>query len=179
MNGITADPRCFPFSGQPQTKWVELDPKHIVQWLVDEARPADWLDCEARPVKVHPPNGLEAVIEESRRLLDLPVNWDDEGALPMSSVAWSKAAELLRAIGAALPDRRVATLPLPVISACADGSIDLLWRTQVFKLLINIQPTTESDFYSESADGMTLKGTFRAGVNDSALARNLIARGYF
>lgn len=114
-------------------------------------------------------------IESSRCLLELGPDWDDAGGLPIDEDTWNKAMELLRRtitkIGAA-----VDTLPVPNISPCADGSIDIFWKNARFTLLVNIQSTDATpDFYAETADGLTLEGTFTSKTRDlSVILRSLL-----
>ena len=58
-------------------------------------------------------------------------------------------------------------MPPPSIGPCPDGSIDLLWNTDRFKLLINVQPNDSeaSDFYGETPDGLIVKGNFRPSTH--------------
>jgi hypothetical protein len=110
---------------------------------------------------------LDAAIEKSRQILTLPPDWDDEGAQPISEATWRKATGWLREFAKTLLSKHSTALPAPKISPCADGSIDLLWRTEKLKLLVNIQPSDEpdSDFYGETTDGLKIKGTFRPGIH--------------
>ncbi len=66
-------------------------------------------------------------------------------------------------------------VPVPRISPCNNGSIDLFWKTAKFTLLINVKPSeTKSDFYGETTDGLMLEGTFshRECGSPSALAQD-------
>jgi hypothetical protein len=69
------------------------------------------------------------------------------------------------------------TLPVPNISPCADGSIDMFWKNDQFTLLVNIQPANDvkSDFYGETADGLAFEGTFTNKTRDfSVILRSLL-----
>lgn len=122
---------------------------------------------------------LDAAIEKSQRLLGLPPDWDDEGALPISEATWRKATGWLRELAKTLLSKRSVTLPVPNISPCADGSIDFLWRTERLKLLVNIQSgeDTESDFYGETTDGLKIKGTFQPRVHGLEILETVFSGG--
>lgn len=101
-------------------------------------------------------SSLDRTIRESESLLDLEDNWDEEGARPISFDTWQRATVLLRRLAQAFAD-----LPVPTISACANGSVDLLWSETSFSLLVNIRPVGEvSDFAAETKEGVQMKGPF-------------------
>jgi hypothetical protein len=108
--------------------------------------------------------------------LELGLDWDDAGGLPINEDTWNKATELLRRtimkIGTAAD-----TLPVPKISPCADGSIDIFWKNARFTLLVNIQPTDVApDFYAETAEGLTLEGTFTSNTRDLSIVLSIVLR---
>ncbi len=73
-------------------------------------------------------------INESFKLLDLKQSWDDEGAKPVSRIAYCKSLELLFTIIGSY-----GTIKPPAINACPDGSIDLDWgMDNGYRLLINV-----------------------------------------
>lgn len=165
---INIEPACRPYSAKPLRMWERSEGKAFEEWIVRESKPTDWLSVQRTkpPLTVALPS-IDEAIEKSRRILELPVNWDDEGAKPISEATWRRATEFLRRLASALRYCHSVSLLAPRISPCADGSIDLLWRATKLKLLINIQPEdSESDFYGETIDGLKVKGTFRRGIHE-------------
>ncbi|HUP59278.1 MAG TPA: hypothetical protein VNA69_02535 [Thermoanaerobaculia bacterium] len=120
------------------------------------------------------PTRFLAAIEASRQLLDLGPDWDDEGAAAIDVATWSRATAFLRS--AIAKSGCGAALPVPKISACRDGSIDLFWTTTEFRLLINIKalPQVESDYYGETVDGFVVKGAFQAEKHDLSVVIKLL-----
>jgi hypothetical protein len=95
---------------------------------------------------------IEAAIGASHKLVDLPENWDDEGAAQIPRTTWELAANVLRVAARTAQRRFGYVLPAPTIGPCADGSIDLYWgRGPDFTLLINVKAGDgeTSDYYGE------------------------------
>jgi hypothetical protein len=105
---------------------------------------------------------VEAAIDASRPLIELPEDWDGDGAYPITQATWDTAARVLRSAALTTHRRFRVALPTPRIAACRDGSIDLYWTTGTFTLLINVKPGAASDFYGERADkpGAKVQGPF-------------------
>lgn len=144
------------------------------EWLRDDHHPHAWPTKELRNPVVQSLSRfpeIEQRLIESRDHLPTESNWDDEGAVGIEPETFRLATRFLLKTVRAVRVRSGITLPPPQIGPCADGSIDLYWKTDRFKLLINLQPgeATESDFYGETPDGLKLKGTFRPDQQDFAL----------
>ena len=94
---------------------------------------------------------IERAIADSRSMMQLPDNWDDEGALQIQEQTWSSAVNLLRKAARSLYETSRQSLPAPRINPCADGSIDLYWKTDAFTLLISVKKDegVTPDFYGE------------------------------
>ncbi len=122
------------------------------------------------------PLDFQTAIESSKRLLSLGRDWDGSDAEPVSLPTWTTATGLLQNtifnIGVDI------SIPVPTISACRDGSIDLFWKTTKFTLLINIKPSkVRPDFYAETTDGLVLEGTFSREIRDfSVILRALLGK---
>jgi hypothetical protein len=81
---------------------------------------------------------LQLVIDGSRSILELPGNFDGEGALPYSAATWKRAVDFLEAQWRAFRKRTGHIMVLPDIGPGPEGSIDLYWYTDEFRLLVNI-----------------------------------------
>ncbi len=109
-----------------------------------------------------PLSPLESEIEQSRKMLELEEDWDDNGAHPISKETWERATGLLRRMMISCNHATGCAAPVPIISACADGTIDIYWDTDSFRLLINVVPVAlgNCEYYGESKSGQTMKGKF-------------------
>lgn len=114
---------------------------------------------------------LESAIQRSRSILDLPADWDEAGSVPISPRTWTMAVDLLQRLARGHEECLRAALPVPKIGPCADGSIDLHWRTKTCHVLINVQPDGPCDFYGEAGPSTQVQGTFE--INDQGLAMAL------
>jgi hypothetical protein len=112
---------------------------------------------------------LDVAFRRFRELLELGEDWDDAGASAVAPATAEAAVALLKTATSAALERLARPLPLPTISPCHDGSIDLFWKAEAYRLLINIQAPhgPESDFYGETQGGFKFKGTFRSGTSDA------------
>lgn len=111
------------------------------------------------------PRAVVDAIHASRYMLDLEADWDDEGAAPTEFAAWCDAVSLLRGTAVAFADE----LPVPDISPCNDGSVDLFWKTPAFMLLINAKPNRGGfDYYGESKR-CAVKGVIGCDVGSAAM----------
>jgi hypothetical protein len=112
---------------------------------------------------------IERAIGDSRSILRLPDDWDEEGAVRIQERTWSKAVNLLRRAASSLYETSRQRLPVPRINACADGSVDLYWKTDQFTLLINVKKEdgVGSDFYGErSANAQDIRGPLNVDEPD-------------
>jgi hypothetical protein len=122
---------------------------------------------------------LEAAVSRARAMLDLPDNWDDEGAVRIDHRTWDRAVGFLRRTVTTLVQERCRPVAVPAIQPVGDGSIDLHWRTATFELLLNI-PSPEREiggFYGETTSGLTIKGKFRPELHDQGILSWLVTNG--
>jgi hypothetical protein len=95
---------------------------------------------------------IEIAISTSRKLVEMPEDWDNEGAKQIPRETWELATNLLRVAARTAFRRFGYVLPPPKIGPCSDGSIDLYWgKGADFTLLINVKPGLgeTSDYYGE------------------------------
>jgi hypothetical protein len=99
----------------------------------------------------------------------LDEDWDDAGACRINPATIDAAIALLKTAATVALERFGRSVPLPMISACHDGSIDLFWKAETYRLLINVQEPhgRESDFYGETPGGFKFKGSFQSGSSDA------------
>jgi len=117
---------------------------------------------------------IVAAIERARSITQLGENWDDEGASAIADQTFERAATFLRSAATQLAVLGI-ELPVPRISPCADGSIDLYWTHGNFRLLMNVQPgNAPADFFGETPGGLQVKGPFVPENQDISCFRWLL-----
>lgn len=101
-------------------------------------------------------------IEDSRRILILAENWDDEGAHRILEPTWTRAVQFLANQARSLWETSGKLLDPPDISPVPDGSIDLHWDRAGYELLINIpvDETAMAGFYGDDKDRIYIRGEF-------------------
>ena len=104
-------------------------------------------------------------INESKYLLDLPDNFDEEGSKAYEFVTWKKSCAFLLEYAKYCRSKTGLIPPAPSIYHGPDGSIDIHWTETEFRLLINI---TEGDglstFFGRTPSDQNSKGVFDVGA---------------
>jgi len=81
---------------------------------------------------------LEELLDKRiSHILNLPDNWDDNGAEKFRKETLEHASNLLKNIFQDLWNQMI-DAPFPLISPVPDGSVDINWETETFELLINV-----------------------------------------
>lgn len=78
-------------------------------------------------------------IERSERLKTLGKNWDLQGADPVDLEVYESAVTFLRSYSEYLLNVSRVRIATPEINPCRNGTIDLSWRTDRARMLINIR----------------------------------------
>ena len=105
---------------------------------------------------------LAEEIVHSRRILDWPDDFDDEGSLGYDKTVWLRAVDFVVANALRLWEDRRVVLPTPSIDPGPNGSIDLHWRPPRRELLLNIPVAEDAAvrFYGDDgASGHVVKGS--------------------
>jgi len=77
-------------------------------------------------------------IDHSKYILALQENWDDEGAEVIPKDMWYRSVKFLVDYASWIYETYNEIIETPEINPVRNGSIDLSWRTQNARLLINI-----------------------------------------
>lgn len=101
---------------------------------------------------------FKTVIEESKELTQLPNNWDDEGAQPVTLENWASLKEFLENYYSFIKEKVFKTLPAPIIDAVPDGSIDILWLKESRRMLVNISQNTAKYYGDLFENKNSIKG---------------------
>jgi hypothetical protein len=137
----------------------------LTRWIKKREVASAW-KFKDRSVSAVSSKLTQAIEAAAERLRALEEDWDDQGAQPIREETIQRAARFLHLAAAQLAARGT-ELPIPRISPCADGSVDLFWKDGEFRLLMNVQPgETVSDFYGEGPEGVQVKGPFQPESHD-------------
>lgn len=123
-------------------------------------------------------NDLDSAIDNSRVMLLLEADWDENGAVPIAEQTWTCAVNLLRRSTLAVLQQHAKMLPIPTITACTDGSIDLFWNYPSYRILLNVRPLDmgDSELYGEQTNGsFKMKVTFNPNRVELAALGCLLA----
>jgi hypothetical protein len=110
-------------------------------------------------------------IDASRKLLELPDDWDEEGSPRYSEPTWQRATQFLRNHARWLWEQHDMILDAPRISPGPHGSIDIYWKTEEAELLLNIpaDPAKPLTCYGDSKSEFKVSGP----LSDSDYQRGL------
>ncbi len=136
----------------------EADDKDLVKIVEDIAFFSDeylTINIQGKKFLLH--CELEDIFEEiihSHYLLDLEDDWDNMGAAAIKFDTYISAINFLIRYSNTLVDLHSTVITSPEINPCFDGSIDLSWKTDKVRLLINFKMVENSvraiyyrDFY--------------------------------
>jgi hypothetical protein len=154
------DPNAFLMYFHGHAKYLPLNVFMTTSTGQKPSRPP-WLTFEAQSFStsliLQP---VLQAINESSPITELPANWDDNGAMPVSQETWIKATGLLKEYATFLAVHYNLSLSAPQIDAVPDGSIDLFWKESKAQLLINVPPgSAVAAYYGDTySEGDKIKG---------------------
>lgn len=110
----------------------------------------------------YPFKDLIQSIEESKQILELGDNWDDNGGISYNSNTLINAIEFIARCTVEIWENYYIIIDAPAIIPGADGNIDLLWKDQNYDLLIAIPPypSNTASFYGDDFGQTKIEGTF-------------------
>src|SRR6266540_3899048 len=113
---------------------------------------------ERRVTEISP--HLAAAIESSRRILDLPDNWNEEGSPAYAEDTWKRAARFVAESAIGYQSIRGGWVDPPKITPGPDGSIDVRWKTSRRSILINFpsEQYQQIQFFGSTGDADSIKG---------------------
>jgi hypothetical protein len=134
-----------------------------------KAIPSEWLVTRTSIRSL--PHLLERALTESRSLLALEANWDEEGGIPYSPATWDRMSLFLRSHFEANMSYTCVAVPNPNILPGPEGSIDLHWTTDRRELLVNIpaDPQEPAHFYGDDFGSDRRKGIVEPGATNRDL----------
>ncbi len=108
-------------------------------------------------------SNLAEQIRKSAYILELEDNWDDEGSEVYSKETFSAAINFAIDYCKTIWEEEFVLIEAPKISPGPEGSIDLLWDKQTYRLLLNIHPYPKqtASFYGDNRTPVpNIKGDF-------------------
>jgi len=115
-------------------------------------------------------------IEESKYILEIEADFDDEGSQGCQFSTWEKAINFLVKYSQWALKSFNYIIDRPKIYDGPDSSVDILWKTESYRLLINFpQETTQpASFYGDDRAMNKIKGTFDPQKNNLGLLMFLL-----
>jgi len=152
----------FRMEAKQSIKWVESSPRVFLSWL-------SWFSLPVaikRPAVKASTSELEPIsnaIAESRALLDLDDDWDEQGSPRYSEQTWKRATKFLSKHALWFWTKFRIRIPAPRIAPGPHGSIDIYWKNDSAELLVNVpvdknQPLT---CYGDNKNGFKMSGTLK------------------
>lgn len=119
---------------------------------------------------------IENAIEESKRILQLRVDWDDDQSPHYSQDTWQRAITFLRELALHAHSSGITGLGVPSIAPSEGGSVDIFWQKDDLTMLVNIpsDPQRPATYYGKKK-GSELSSTFELGGYRSELITWLTA----
>ena len=101
-------------------------------------------------------------IDQSRRLLDLEDDWDDDGTPGYADATWNRAVTFLAQTASRLWEQHGVQPDTVEVLPGAHGGIGLDWRSPGHELLVTVpaDPAQDAPYYGDDgAGGRKIKGT--------------------
>jgi len=163
---------------------VDFPPFYFEQEPVKVVKPESFVRLAYHPVRIcygggtiidllaalnQPIDAFESHVSQSRSILTLHEDWDDNGAPRFAEAHWNRVKDFLMQAFSAIWTKNRRVLPPPSISPVPDGSIDIHWKTTDAELLINVPSTGPASFYGDNYRTRKIKGTLDLDDNDFPL----------
>ena len=149
---------------------IALRPREVVESSINPI----FLSDDPQPAK----SELALEIERaSAALSNLGHDWDGEGSAPYEKETIRRAGALLRKLARCYIG--IAEIPVPSIGPGPDGTIELFWRGESGRLLVNV-PASDSEpvvLYGEHDRGTKAKESFELSRLDKVAAWLMILVG--
>lgn len=111
------------------------------------------------------PNDLSYLLEafeKSKYILDLKDDWDDEGSEGYEELSWAASIKFLLKYAKTLYQDFNVKIDMPKIYEGPKGSIDIIWETPKYRLIVNIDKSGEDAmFYADNYNNQTTEGVFK------------------
>ena len=133
---------------------------YVDERAIPKVRPAPALEpWETLPFAL---KQIKEAITQSRGMLVLPDDWDEDGAKQIGEDTWRRAVSFLTRYAERVWDGSGRVLDAPDITPSVDGSVDIHWDRLGYELLIAIPPDggAMASFYGDNRGRGFIKGEF-------------------
>lgn len=145
---------------------VSRETWHGIYLFLESIKATDYAEL-VRSQREHR-NRLKRAIEQSRRILELDDDWDEEGSSAYSKEVWDTAVRFLEALEGELMTLGKMVDP-PRILPGPEGSIDLHWKTNAFEILMKVPSDAGLiTFFGDDYSKCQIEGTIPIGRADYA-----------
>jgi len=104
---------------------------------------------------------LENIILDSKYILDLEEDWDDNESPAYDKATWIEAVNFLIKYATWILDEQQKIILMPKISHAPKSGIDILWENDKFRILIYINQDGKSGlFYTDNTKQQLSEGQF-------------------
>ena len=105
-------------------------------------------------------NAIQECIEQSRHILTIGDNWDDEGSQGYSQSTWVRATNLVKDLSINYWEKTRSWIDPPRIMPGPEGSIDIHWKILSRELLINVPADIEAPagYFGSGGSKESIKG---------------------
>lgn len=120
-------------------------------------------------------NTMNNAIEKSKSLLMLHAGWDGDTASRIDYKTWERMKNFLGDYSEKAFSLFGRILPTPQISPCFDGSIDIFWDDEQYKLLLNIPNDKDLIISYYGYDKNTKKNNISGTIDEKIESRFFLA----
>lgn len=114
---------------------------------------------------------LEETINDSKYILELEEGWDGEDGKPFSKETWNNAVKFLIDYATWIYANTGKAIVSPDIMHSVDGSIELLWQKEKFRMIISVPKNDKLlSFYGDDYKDGKIQGTVGLESIKSGLA---------
>jgi hypothetical protein len=141
--------------------------RNLPQLGIAQIAEPSWVD--SRPTTERISTRLIEVVKNSRYILDMEDDWDEEGSPGFLETTWKRATDFVLQV--ALSFRRQPSgfwVEPPRILPGPIGSIDIHWKTSKRELLINVpaNPKEPADYYGSGSATDVIKGKLETSAKN-------------
>ncbi len=161
----TATPRPW-VRAQNDLEWESTSPPLVRVTEVGSLSLGDLLSALSET----DPEAANAV-DSSRKMLDLPDDWDGDGSPCYSEATWGRAVGFVARNALWLWQKQGLRMECPAIRKGPEGSIDLHWKSTDRELLVNIpvDDSVRAAFYGDDRQGLYIEGAIDVSIFNQGL----------
>lgn len=174
----------------PKVNWTHperITPRERYEEYIQRAEPSEFWNAKIITKEYKFSDNYSFVLEskfeslsnsilESRELLLLKDDWDDEGAIRIEEKTLVQAIKFLIRYAEWVEEKSGLIVKSPMIGPLSDGSIDLYWTHKKVDFVINIPvyPDKIASFYGDNQEGLYIEGKFNLEKDNPGMLLTMI-----